>query len=73
MVISRTGSASSPLRMRSPSAPVEKSPLTGFTPECRPDTPCTRTPLSIPAMSSSGARSPGTSDSAWQPTPGVLA
>ena len=40
MVNSRSGSASSPPRIRRPSAPVEKSPLTGLTPECRPDTAC---------------------------------
>src|SRR5467141_2028141 len=39
MVASRTGSAGTPSRTSMPSAPTEKSPLTGFTPECRP---CTR-------------------------------
>ena len=38
MVNSRTGSPSAPPVMRRPSAPVEKSPLTGLTPECRPVT-----------------------------------
>ena len=40
-VTSRTGSASSPPRIIRPSAPTEKSPLTGFTPECTPVTDCT--------------------------------
>ena len=35
-VNSRTGSASAPSRIISPSAPTEKSPDTAFTPECRP-------------------------------------
>ena len=37
-VTSRTGSASSPPRIMSPSAPTEKSPLIGFTPEWTPVT-----------------------------------
>ena len=41
IVISRTGSANAPSRTMSPSAPTEKSPLTGFVPECRPLTDCT--------------------------------
>ena len=40
-VISRTGSANCPSRTISPSAPTEKSPLTGFVPECSPETDCT--------------------------------
>ena len=40
-VTSRTGSANSPLRTMRPSAPTEKSPLTGFVPECSPLTDCT--------------------------------
>ncbi len=35
-VISRTGSAKTPPRIIKPSAPTEKSPLTGFTPEWMP-------------------------------------
>ena len=44
MVISRTGSASAPSRMIRPSAPTEKSPLTGLTPECTPETDWTSRP-----------------------------
>ena len=51
--------------------PVEKSPLTGFTPEWRPWTIWMSTPSSIDAMSSAGDRSPGTSCIAIQPQPGV--
>ena len=40
-VTSRTGSANEPSRTISPSAPTEKSPLTGFVPECSPLTDCT--------------------------------
>ena len=36
MVTSRIGSDSTPWRIIRPSAPTEKSPDTGFTPECRP-------------------------------------
>jgi hypothetical protein len=35
-VTSRTGSARVPDRIISPTAPTEKSPLTGLVPECRP-------------------------------------
>ena len=35
---SRTGPPSAPLRISSPDAPVEKSPLIGFTPRCSPCT-----------------------------------
>ena len=37
-VTSRTGSARPPPAIISPSAPTEKSPLTGFTPEWTPVT-----------------------------------
>ncbi len=69
---SRTGSASSPPRMRRPSAPVEKSPLMGLTPECSPATSCTSSPSPTPATSSAWVAVPGSSDVAMQPTPGVL-
>ena len=41
IVTSRTGSANEPPRTIRPSAPTEKSPLTGSVPECRPLTDCT--------------------------------
>ena len=71
MVNSLTGSPSAPPLMRRPSAPVEKSPLMGLTPECRPDTPRISTPSSIPATRSAGLRSPGESARARVPTWGV--
>ena len=40
-VTSRTGSAKAPSRTMSPTAPTEKSPLTGLVPECRPLAVCT--------------------------------
>ena len=59
IVNSRSGSASSPPRMRRPSAPVDRSPETGLTPECRPETSCTSTPSSTPAISSAAVAVPG--------------
>ena len=71
MVNSRMGSPSEPPVMRRPSAPVEKSPLTGLTPECRPSTEAMSTPSPTWASSSSCVAVPGANDSAMQPTPGV--
>ena len=71
-VNSRSGSANSPFRIRSPSAPVEKSPLTGFTPEWRPVTLCNSTPSSMAAIRSAGSSRPGSNETAWTPTPGVV-
>ncbi len=68
---SRTGSATAPLRIISPEAPVEKSPDTALTPECMPCTDWMSTPSSTPATMSSWRRVPGTSDNARQPQPGV--
>ncbi len=72
MVNSRRGSPTAPPAMRRPSAPVEKSPETGFTPECRPETDCTRMPSPTWAMRASWLSSPGSRETAWQPAPGVL-
>ena len=72
MVTSRTGSASLPSRNMRPSAPVEKSPDTGLTPECRPLTLCTSRPSPRSAMSSSWLFVPGSSVMARQATEGVL-
>ncbi len=58
-VISRTGSARAPSRIISPSAPTEKSPDTGFTPECSPAKLLTNRPWSIDATSSSNERRSG--------------
>ena len=70
-VASRIGSARSPPRTISPSTPTEKSPDTGFTPECSPLIDWTSTPRSTPATRSSSEPSPGATCSAWAPTPGV--
>ena len=51
IVSSRTGAPTVPLVISIPEAPVEKSPLTGLTPECRPDTDCTSSPSSTSATS----------------------
>jgi hypothetical protein len=71
MVNSFTGAPTVPLLMRRPSAPVEKSPLMGFTPEWRPDTPRISTPSSISATSSAGVVGPGVRARARVPTCGV--
>jgi hypothetical protein len=71
MVNSRNGAPSEPSVMRRPSAPVEKSPLTGFTPECMPMTEEISTPSPTWRSSSGCDRVPGASDRARQPTPGV--
>src|SRR5262249_23601352 len=71
LVTSRTGSANLTARTSRPSAPTEKSPLTGFVPECRPLTDCTYSADGTEAMISSGPRAPGSGYSARAPTPGV--
>src|SRR5690606_36548160 len=60
MVASRMGSAGTPSRIMRPATPTEKSPDTGFTPECRPAIEVTRSPWSTPATSSSCVPLPGT-------------
>ena len=59
IVNSRTGAPTVPLAISIPDAPVEKSPLIGLTPECRPDTDCTSSPSSTSAMSAAWSRVPG--------------
>ena len=60
MVASRKGSASAPSRMARPSAPTEKSPLTGLTPECSPLTSWTSTPSpTVASRARRATRSPG--------------
>ena len=46
IVISRSGSAGAPSRIRRPVAPTENCPLIGFAPECAPLTSMIRTPPS---------------------------
>ena len=72
IVASLTGAPSSPSRNNKPSAPTEKSPLTGLTPECRPLTDCTRSPSPILASTSAALSSPGSRYMARVPTPGAL-
>ena len=74
-VISRIGSASLPLRIIRPSAPTEKSPLIGFTPEWTPVIDWTKRPSPTAAStpSSSYPSVPGASVSARHPGPGVPA
>ena len=56
--------------MRRPSAPVEKSPLTGLTPECMPATDEMSTPSPTWRRIASWSIDPGARLSARQPTPG---
>ncbi len=72
MVISRTGSASVPSRNIMPSAPTEKSPLTGLTPEWTPEMDWTSRPSPTLARISSGESRPGWSTRARAPMPGPL-
>ena len=72
MVPSRTGSARAPSRISIPSAPTEKSPLMGFTPEWTPVTHCTSSPCPTEATISSWLAVPGTSERARHPTPGAV-
>ncbi len=72
MVISRTGSASAPSLTIIPSAPTEKSPLMGLTPEWIPETDWTSSPSPTSARIWSGPSGPGTMPTARAPTPGPL-
>ena len=72
MVNSRTGPASSPPWISTPSAPTEKSPLMGLTPECTPEIDWTSSPSPTWARISSGVSSPGTTIRARAPVPGAL-
>ena len=54
-MISRTGSANRPSRIIRPSAPTEKSPLIGFTPEWTPVIDCTNSPSPTAASTPSSS------------------
>ena len=72
MVNSRTGSASWPLRMRRPEAPVEKSPLTGLTPECSSWTDLDQhAVVDVGRSARLATRARAAVAGARQPTPGV--
>src|SRR5207247_495661 len=70
-VSSRHAARSSPPATRRPCAPVEKSPETGFTPECRPVTDCTSTASPTSASSSACVFVPAAGAMARAPALGV--